>query len=149
MKSEIMDKIAKGSVGDEFKLQGTSWNKGKRGVWRATIRIIAIGGFLTLTAAGCAQIEMDCPQTGGETIAIGGSTVGNQIVALGLLAGQGAMKSGGLMAREGDVAPAKPTMHVHYAWSPIFGSDYVSCQATGGTGAPIPVAVVSTVKPPQ
>ena len=97
---------------------------------------------MALALAGCADIEMDCPPTGGETIAVGGSTVGNQIVALGVAAGQGAAKSGGLMAREGAASPG-PVMHVHYRYVPLFGSDYVACQATGASGAAIPVTVVN------
>ncbi len=109
------------------------------------VMVFLLGLLVIVFFSGCATIELDCPTTGGETIAVGGSTVGNQIVALGILAAQGAMKSGGLAAREGATAAAPPpVMHVHYSYVPIFGSDYVSCQATGGGApAPIPVAVMS------
>ena len=96
-----------------------------------------------LMLSGCATVDLDCPTTGGETIAVGGSTVGNQIVALGLLAGQGALKSAGFAAREGATAPASPVMHVHYSWIPIFGADYVACQNTSGAATPVPVNVVN------
>ena len=105
--------------------------------------------ILIVALSGCASIDMDCPKTGGETIAIGGSTVGNQIVALGATAAQGAMKSGGLMAAREGAAEAAPVMHVHYSYLPIFGADYVACQNTPQPSAPLPVNVVQTVKPPQ
>lgn len=109
-----------------------------------------IGLLLMLACSSCAVVDMDCPTTGSETIAIGGSTVGNQVIALGAVAAQGAMKGAGLMAREGDIAPAKPAMHVHYAYMPVFGADYVSCINTPPPAAgAIPVNVVQTVKPPQ
>lgn len=112
-----------------------------------------LSGLLLLAVlfAGCATIDMDCPSSGSETIVIGGSTVGNQIIALGATAAQGAMKSGGLMAKDAATTggPAGPVMHVHYSWVPIFGADYVACQNTPQPTAPLPVAVVSTVKPPQ
>lgn len=99
--------------------------------------------MMALALSGCVVIDMDCPPTGGETIAVGGSTVGNQIVTMGLAAGQGAMKSGGLMAREGAAAPGGPVMHVHYSYLAWFGSDYVACQATGSSGGAVPVTVVN------
>ena len=105
--------------------------------------------LLLFACSSCAVVDMDCPLTGSETIAIGGSTVGNQIIALGATAAQGAMKSGGLMAREGATAPAAPVMHVHYSWVPIFGADYVSCANTPQPTAPLPVNVVQTVAAPK
>jgi hypothetical protein len=104
---------------------------------------------MALALSGCATIDMECPKTGGETIAIGGSTVGNQIIALGATAAQGAMKTGGLMAAREQAAAAEPVMHVHYSYLPIFGADYVACQNTPQPSAPLPVNVVQTVKPPQ
>jgi hypothetical protein len=99
---------------------------------------IAVVGLLALGIWGCATVHIECPTDGSTTtVAVGGSTVGQQLLTLGLAAAKTAgfaQRTPGAMT-----TPPAPASTVDYKWVPIFGSDYASCAGS----VPPPVA------PPQ
>jgi hypothetical protein len=87
---------------------------------------------------GCAKIHIECPTDGSTTtVAVGGSTVGQQLLTLGLAAA----KTAGFAQRvpSATTTPPAPASTVDYEYAPLFGSDYASCAGS----VPPPVA------PPQ
>ena len=87
--------------------------------------------IFALVVLGCARIHIACPENGSTTVAVGGSTVGLQLLAMGATAGRVA----GFMAPA--PAPSTAASYVDYAYLPIFGSDSVSCNSAP---APVPSA---------
>ncbi len=93
--------------------------------------------LLGLALAGCAHMHVVCQDAGTTTLAVGGSTVGQQLITAGLAAA----KTAGFMA----VAPqplkaAAPTAQaqsfVDYNYMPVFGPDYASCTTNPPPTAP-------------
>jgi len=78
--------------------------------------------LLAVAVIGCAKIHLDCSSGLPQTFAITGSTVGNQLVALGVAAAAG---MGGVGAKQGDTVTASTTQGstLDYSYVPIFGPD--------------------------
>jgi hypothetical protein len=83
--------------------------------------------LLALAMLGCATVHLDCSSGTPQTFAITGSTVGSQLLAVGIAAAKGA----------GFAATAPPTTTpqgstLDYSYVPIFGSDSggLGCGAT-------------------
>ncbi len=77
--------------------------------------------LLALALAGCAKVHLDCSSGLPQTFAITGSTVGNQLVALGVAAAGAAGMAG--KAPEGATAPTQQGSTLDYSYLAIFGPD--------------------------
>ena len=85
------------------------------------MRKIAILAIVVLMGSGCARVHLDCSAGTPQTFAITGSTVGNQLVALGVAAAG----ASGVAGREGGATPPTPTggSTLDYDYLAIFGPD--------------------------
>ena len=101
---------------------------------------IIVGALLHLY--GCATITetVACPASStGVNFALQGSTVGNQLLAMG----QAAAGAAGFMAKEGAAAPTT-TATMKYTYIPIFGSDSGSLTCTQPA---VPPTIITTGPP--
>jgi hypothetical protein len=85
---------------------------------------IVLGGVIALGIWGCATVHIECPTDGSTTtVAVGGSTVGQQLLTLGLAAA----KTAGFARQAPAAGTPPPASTVDYKWLAIWGSDYASC----------------------
>jgi hypothetical protein len=111
-------------------------------------RLIFLIPLLALVCTRCATIDVDCPDDGTTTTAaIGGNTVGLQLLAMAQMAAKGAAFARNVPAAA--ATPVNSTSHVHYSYAPIFGSDYVSCAGhIEPASAPTPSIILVSPGPP-
>jgi len=86
--------------------------------------LILVAAFAVM---GCAHMHVVCQDAGTTTLAVGGNTVGQQLLTAGLAAA----KTAGFMAvappEKGAAPTAQAQSFVDYNYMPVFGPDYASC----------------------
>jgi hypothetical protein len=97
---------------------------------------IVLGAALGLLVQGCARVHLDCSSGLPQTFSITGSTVGNQLVALGVAAAG----AGTLAGKDGTApAPATQGSTLDYDYLAIFGPD------NGGLGCGVVAPATTTI----
>jgi hypothetical protein len=95
---------------------------------------IVLGAALGLLVQGCARVHLDCSSGLPQTFSITGSTVGNQLVALGVAAAG----AGGLAGKEGSTTTPQGST-LDYDYLAIFGPD------NGGLGCGVVAPATTTI----
>jgi tagatose-1,6-bisphosphate aldolase non-catalytic subunit AgaZ/GatZ len=96
--------------------------------------LVMVAAFAVM---GCAKVHLDCSSGLPQTFSVTGSTVGNQIVALGVAA-EGAAGFAGKAPGEAPT-PVPQGSTLDYSWLAIFGPD------NGGLGCGVVAPATTTI----